>query len=138
MRANYPILLLGVAILGNISHGFNVPMPSRHSGRINTKESSMKTNKDRWSSGRIASLELRAHSAVPWVVGSILGGCTGTPLVIKATSSWYREIELPNFTPPDKIFAPVWTALYGTVGYVGWAIHNAVGWKRCVLIDEMR
>ena len=133
MRANYAILLLGVAILGNISHGFNVPMPSRHSGRINTKgvhSSRMKTNQE--------SLELRAHSAVPWVVGSILGGCTGTPLVIKATSSWYREIELPLFTPPDKIFAPVWTALYGIVGYVGWAIHNAVGWKRCVLIDEMR
>ena len=78
--------------------------------------------------------ELRAyHGAAPWIVGSILGGCTGTPLVIKATSSWYREVELPLFTPPDRIFAPVWTTLYGIIGYVGWTIHRAVGWKSLAL-----
>mmetsp|Transcript_23617 Transcript_23617/g.49199 ORF Transcript_23617/g.49199 Transcript_23617/m.49199 type:complete len:233 (+) Transcript_23617:2-700(+) len=68
-------------------------------------------------------------TALPWIVGSIAGGCTGTPLVIKATGSWYREIELPLITPPDRIFAPVWTTLYGIIGYVGWNVHKKVGWN---------
>lgn len=71
--------------------------------------------------------------ALPWIVGSIAGGCTGTPLVIKATESWYRDIDLPLFTPPDSVFAPVWTTLYGCIGYAGWLVRKPVGWNNLAL-----
>ena len=51
-----------------------------------------------------------------WVVGSVAGGAAGTPVVLAATRTWYRRIELPSWTPPDQIFAPVWTSLYAMMG----------------------
>ncbi|GMH47536.1 hypothetical protein TrLO_g8189 [Triparma laevis f. longispina] len=65
---------------------------------------------------RATSLNSVALTTSCFIVGSILGGCTGTPLVIKATKSWYNNIDLPAFTPPDAIFAPVWTVLYASMG----------------------
>jgi tryptophan-rich sensory protein len=62
-----------------------------------------------------------ALEAVPsWTyysIGHILGGCTGTPLVLRATKSWYRRISLPAWTPPDFVFGPTWTTLYGLMGF---------------------
>jgi benzodiazapine receptor len=51
-------------------------------------------------------------------IGHALGGTLGTPIVIGATKKggWYRNINLPEFTPPDRIFAPVWTTLYSCMG----------------------
>lgn len=46
----------------------------------------------------------------------ILGGCTGTPIVVRATKTWYKRIPLPSWTPPNFVFAPVWTLLYGLMG----------------------
>ena len=46
----------------------------------------------------------------------IIGGTTGTPIVIRATTSWYKRIDLPSWTPPNFVFAPVWTLLYGLMG----------------------
>jgi len=47
----------------------------------------------------------------------ILGGTTGTPIVLRATKSWYKRISLPPWIPPNSIFGPVWTTLYGLMGY---------------------
>lgn len=49
-------------------------------------------------------------------LGHILGGCTGTPIVVRATKTWYNRIPLPSWTPPNFVFAPVWTLLYGLMG----------------------
>jgi len=48
--------------------------------------------------------------------GCVVGGTLGTPFVIGAIKAWYRKIELPTWTPPDRIFAPVWTSLYAMMG----------------------
>mmetsp|Transcript_10108 Transcript_10108/g.28806 ORF Transcript_10108/g.28806 Transcript_10108/m.28806 type:complete len:249 (-) Transcript_10108:245-991(-) len=58
-----------------------------------------------------------ASPAVPWVLGCVLSGVAGTPIVVRATKSWYREIRKPWFTPPDWVFAPVWTVLYAMMGF---------------------
>jgi translocator protein len=50
------------------------------------------------------------------VVFHVLGGALGAPVVGRAVRSWYRQIDLPPWTPPDRLFAPVWTILYATMG----------------------
>ena len=54
--------------------------------------------------------------AAVWITGTVVGGTLGTPAVVGAIKSWYRLIPLPTFTPPDRIFAPVWTTLYAMMG----------------------
>lgn len=63
-------------------------------------------------------------SALLWMIGSIIGGTTGTPIVIKATNQWYRKIPLPSFTPPDYVFGPIWTLLYSSIGYSAYKVYQ--------------
>jgi len=63
-------------------------------------------------------------AAATWITTSVLGGLVGVPAVAGATKSWYRRINLPTWTPPDRIFAPVWTTLYAFIGYSFYKIHQ--------------
>ena len=78
---------------------------------------------------RAAAVSAIAPAPV-WVAGSILGGAAGTPFVVKATNSWYSDptvLKLPSWTPPNKVFMPVWTVLYGLIGLAGFrAASNKV------------
>lgn len=50
------------------------------------------------------------------VMTHVVGGALPTPIVVAAIKSWYRQINLPKWTPPDRLFAPVWTVLYASMG----------------------
>jgi tryptophan-rich sensory protein len=49
---------------------------------------------------------------------------SGIGAAITATSvgTWYQALEKPPFNPPDWIFAPVWTTLYGLMAIAGWRV----------------
>jgi len=52
---------------------------------------------------------------------AVLGGLA----TAGAVDTWYQGLNQPAFTPPDWIFAPVWTILYtlmGIAAYIVW--HN--------------
>ena len=65
---------------------------------------------------------LAAMAPAPvWIGGSVVGGVLGTPLVVRATKTWYSDgtLALPRWTPPKGAFAPTWTVLYATIGVAG-------------------
>jgi benzodiazapine receptor len=51
---------------------------------------------------------------------------SGVGGAITATSvdNWYQTLEKPSFTPPDWVFAPVWTALYIVMGVTAWRVRR--------------
>ncbi|KAE8415346.1 TspO/MBR-related protein [Aspergillus pseudocaelatus] len=55
----------------------------------------------------------------PTTVGMLVGY-----LVNRKTKGTYKSLHKPAFYPPAWLFAPMWTVLYGAMGY---AAHHATG-----------
>jgi translocator protein len=49
--------------------------------------------------------------ALPLVVGAVAGLVTA-----QNVRQWYPQLNKPSFTPPNALFAPVWTLLYLFMG----------------------
>ena len=43
-------------------------------------------------------------------------------------SAWYESLAKPSWTPPDVVFAPVWTALYAAMAVAAWRVWRRGGW----------
>ena len=54
---------------------------------------------------------------LPLTVGVVAGTLTSQGVV-----DWYPTLTKPSFTPPDWVFAPVWTVLYLGMGVAAYAI----------------
>lgn len=51
-------------------------------------------------------------------IGICLGaGFLGSFFTVSAIPTWYQSLNKPFFSPPNWIFAPVWTLLYVLMGY---------------------
>ena len=37
---------------------------------------------------------------------------------------WYRTLVRPSFTPPDRVFGPVWTLLYLLMAVAAWRVSQ--------------
>jgi tryptophan-rich sensory protein len=59
------------------------------------------------------------------------GGATAATALIgaRATASsvdgWYDGLRKPSFTPPKKVFGPVWSGLYALVALSAWRVWKA-------------
>ena len=68
-----------------------------------------------------SSSSLQAINLPSWTYYSlahVIGGTTGTPIVISGTKkgSWFDRIPKPSINPPNFVFGPVWTLLYSLMG----------------------
>lgn len=64
-------------------------------------------------------LRLLAALGVPLIVGALGGLAASSPL-----SNWYPGLFRPAWTPPNWVFAPVWTVLFLVMGFAAWRIWN--------------
>jgi translocator protein len=55
-------------------------------------------------------------------------GWFGSLLTRPALMTWYEGLSKPDWTPPNWLFAPVWTTLYVAMGVAAWLV-----WRRSSL-----
>jgi benzodiazapine receptor len=59
---------------------------------------------------------MRIAKLVLFVALCEMVGVVGAFFTIASISTWYAGIRKPDIAPPNWVFAPVWTTLYGLMG----------------------
>ena len=47
-----------------------------------------------------------------------------------SVGGWYQTLDKPRWTPPDRVFAPVWTILYLMMAVAGYRVWRGAGVNR--------
>jgi tryptophan-rich sensory protein len=55
----------------------------------------------------------------------LLAGLLGSIPTARSVRTWYRRLDRPSWTPPDRAFGPVWTTLYLLMGAAAVIVHRA-------------
>jgi benzodiazapine receptor len=55
---------------------------------------------------------------------SLSVGWAGSLITADQIPAWYASLEKPAWTPPNWLFAPVWTTLYVLMGVAGWRVAH--------------
>jgi benzodiazapine receptor len=62
--------------------------------------------------------------AIPLAIGAL-----GAFFTASSVNTWYVSLAKPSFNPPNFIFAPVWTAIFITIGiaaYLVWQKRSTI------------
>jgi translocator protein len=71
-----------------------------------------------FQSGPTPPLRRAMLAILPVVAAAVLGSIATTPNI----PIWYEGLAKPGFTPPNWVFAPVWTLLYLMMAYAVWRV----------------
>ena len=63
---------------------------------------------------------------VGWLVASFAAGFIGSRF---EPGAWYASLAKPAWTPPNAVFAPVWSALYLLIALAAWLVWRKAGFK---------
>ena len=66
----------------------------------------------------------------------LLAGAVGGGITASSIRTWYALLPHPPGTPPDWVFAPVWTTLYVLMGVAGWLVWRrpAIGQRQALAL----
>jgi len=62
-----------------------------------------------------------------------LVGCAALAGAQFEPGSWYAQLAKPAWTPPNALFAPVWSVLYLAIAIAGWLVWRAARGFNAVL-----
>jgi tryptophan-rich sensory protein len=68
-----------------------------------------------------------ASGLVAFLVIVFAAAFAGSRIVKPALGGWYAALKRPSFTPPNWIFAPVWTTLYVLMAVAAWLVWKEEG-----------
>ncbi|HEY0181598.1 MAG TPA: TspO/MBR family protein [Rhodopila sp.] len=68
-----------------------------------------------------------ALALVGFVGLCLLVGVVGGSMTARAVHQWYATLRAPAGTPPNWVFAPVWTSLYVMIGTAAWLVWKRLG-----------
>ncbi len=81
-----------------------------------------------WGSFPGSSVPVSPALALVGFVGlCLLVGAVDGSMTVRAVHAWYPRLHAPPGTPPNWVFAPVWTALYFMVGTAAWLVWRRLG-----------
>jgi translocator protein len=57
-----------------------------------------------------------------WMAICLAAAAIGTLMTTPGLREWYPSLNKPAWTPPNGVFAPVWTILYASMGLAAWMV----------------
>ncbi len=67
---------------------------------------------------------------LPWLVGflaaSFGAAALGGWFTSRSLGAWYASLRKPCWTPPGRVFGPVWTVLYVQMAVAAWLVRRGV------------
>ncbi len=60
-----------------------------------------------------------------FILACLVAGFIGSIFTTPAIPEWYAGLTRPSFSPPNWLFAPVWTTLYVLIGIAGYLIFDS-------------
>jgi len=68
----------------------------------------------------------RRHKLIALVVCAVTcyaAAAIGGLATAGSVSGWFQSLNRPSFQPPDWVFGPVWTVLYGAMAIAVWLVY---------------
>lgn len=63
-----------------------------------------------------------------FLLATLAVGAAASIFTAPNIAGWYAGLLKPSFTPPDWVFAPVWTTLYILMAVAAWRVWRIAGW----------
>lgn len=60
-----------------------------------------------------------------FVLISLAAGFIGSLFTMDSIATWYATLNRPSWTPPNWVFGPVWTTLYGLMGTAAYLVSRS-------------
>ena len=70
-----------------------------------------------------------------FIIVTLVVGALGSVFTEPSIATWYAALVHPAFSPPNWLFAPVWTALYILMAVAAWRVWRVTGLKSPAMIS---